>query len=519
VIRKISDRQKRMRTLIILSLVVISGAVAYVPSFIDLLENIKNSVRVEGASDEWLLSYLPEPDTTLKSISLRMHTFFDGYWFGQLHRSFGPLLPQPGESANKIREYSITPLIGFLLIFAFRRNVLKRTFGWLILFAFSTLATYSTPIFLFLAHNLGLGFSRNIPFLWATFAAWVIASYALDELLHENRKITWIEIFLLAGVIENCIFVYFNYSEQLAMNYVYFSIFIIFGMLVFIRLRWPVILLILTFASIYVYSYRQMLWDEPDCYDLETPIAGRIEQYTNNETRFAWVHQVSERIIANKEMLFDLQSIHTYDSFASEGYNELLIDISGFGMNETGRAFLYFKNANNLQFPAFRLTNIGLLVGNKNPPKGFKVVDKYHKLYFYRPIYEPIPYLQLNKFQLDDSEAIITVPSKKMVSQPVIVLEKKDDFLRLKLNKRKGQSLLFISQQYHSRWFAKNGTGEKLPTVRVNGFYQGVLIPPSTTKVILQYRPWAYYSFIPQTIYVLLGFFLLYSRLKKVGTI
>jgi len=258
-----------------------------------------------------------------------------------------------------------------------------------------------------------------------------------------------------------------------------------------------------------------MLWDKPDCYDLEIPIAQRIAQYTKNDERFAFVGIVPEGFIPNKEMLFDLQSIHTYNSFASEEYNEMLLDISGLKMDEAGKLFRKFRRANKLRSPDFRLTNIGLLVGDTPPPKGFKLIDTYHELYLYHPPHKPIPYLQLNKFQLVDSEATITVPTKETLSQPVVVIEKKDDFLRLKLKERQTQSLLFISQQYHSKWFAKNGAGEELPTVRVNGFYQGVLIPPSTGHVVLQFRPWAYYSFIPQTIYILLGFLFLYSNLIK----
>jgi len=506
VFNKISDKKERIRILFYLGLVVLSGAVAYTPSLLDLQENIQNSLRVEEVNNEWLIEYLPVA-TSLESSSLMVHTFFDGYWFGQIHFNIKDI------DFLKFRSYSVVPPIGFLLLFAFRRKVLRRAYGWLTLFAFSTIATYSTPLFLFLAHHLGLGLSRSNPFLWGTYAAWVIAAYALDNLLQENRKITWIEVFLLVVVIANGIFVYLNYSEQLSMNYVYFSALITFGMLIFVRFRWPAILLFLTFTSIYVYSYRMMLWDNPACYDLNSPIAQQIKLHTNNDERFAWVGKAPIR--ANQEILYGLKSIHTFNSISSRAYNEMVYDISGLQLDSLGRRFLKFKNANKFRTPVFRLTNIGLIVSSKLPPKVYKVIDRFQGFYFFRPQYEPIPYLQLNNFQIVDSEATITVPSKEILPQPVVVLEKKDDYLRLKLNKRKVDSLLFISQQYHSKWFAKNGTGEKLPTVRVNGLYQGVLIPPSTGQVVLQYRSWAYYSFIPQTIYLLLGFFALYQYIKN----
>ena len=79
------------------------------------------------------------------------------------------------------------------------------------------------------------------------------------------------------------------------------------------------------------------------------------------------------------------------------------------------------------------------------------------------------------------------------------------------------ESLLFVSQQYHDSWQARSPSGP-LKTVVVNGFYQGVLLPPGTAEVELRFLAWGRWSWVPQVGFVMLGLaFLLTSwRYRKV---
>jgi hypothetical protein len=48
----------------------------------------------------------------------------------------------------------------------------------------------------------------------------------------------------------------------------------------------------------------------------------------------------------------------------------------------------------------------------------------------------------------------------------------------------------------------RGSNGAALATVRINGFYQGVVLPPFTGTVELAFEPLARWSFVPQWLFV-----------------
>jgi hypothetical protein len=73
-----------------------------------------------------------------------------------------------------------------------------------------------------------------------------------------------------------------------------------------------------------------------------------------------------------------------------------------------------------------------------------------------------------------------------------------------------------VSQQSHPYWQASS-LKKPLATVIINDFYLGVIIPPQTTEVEVEFRPFALWSGIAQVIYIVLGFGLLLGQLKVKG--
>jgi hypothetical protein len=62
------------------------------------------------------------------------------------------------------------------------------------------------------------------------------------------------------------------------------------------------------------------------------------------------------------------------------------------------------------------------------------------------------------------------------------------------------ESVIVFSQTFHPQWYARVRTGagwQDAPTVVVNGSYQGARIPAGAQEVIMEFRPWAYWSIIP----------------------
>ena len=63
------------------------------------------------------------------------------------------------------------------------------------------------------------------------------------------------------------------------------------------------------------------------------------------------------------------------------------------------------------------------------------------------------------------------------------------------------ETLLFLSQQYHSAWRA-TAHNRLLRAVRVNNFYQGVIVPSFTDEIELSFRPFVIWSWIAQLLFL-----------------
>jgi uncharacterized membrane protein YfhO len=83
--------------------------------------------------------------------------------------------------------------------------------------------------------------------------------------------------------------------------------------------------------------------------------------------------------------------------------------------------------------------------------------------------------------------------------------------------------LFLLSPKFHADWKAKVFTAkgwQKAETVSVNGFFQGVLIPQGTQKVLLRFLPWVRFMWIGHVFWgiVILAFviqsFFRYARKK-----
>jgi hypothetical protein len=90
-----------------------------------------------------------------------------------------------------------------------------------------------------------------------------------------------------------------------------------------------------------------------------------------------------------------------------------------------------------------------------------------------------------------------------------------DDYENIRVTAWPKETLLFVSQQYHSAWRATAGR-RLLRTVRVNQFYQGVLIPPMIGDVELSFHPLVLWSWVPQLFFAATATLILVWQISKV---
>jgi hypothetical protein len=67
------------------------------------------------------------------------------------------------------------------------------------------------------------------------------------------------------------------------------------------------------------------------------------------------------------------------------------------------------------------------------------------------------------------------------------------------------ESIIVFSQIYHPQWYARVRTAagwEEAATVVVNEVYQGVRVPVGTQEVVMEFRPWIFWGFIPNVFWL-----------------
>jgi hypothetical protein len=103
-----------------------------------------------------------------------------------------------------------------------------------------------------------------------------------------------------------------------------------------------------------------------------------------------------------------------------------------------------------------------------------------------------VPSAQQDEYWIDTPKA----PTNQQLQKN----EDQGDRFVVPVTESTNENIIVFSQIYYAQWYARvrTATGwQDAPTVVVNAAYQGVLIPAGTQEVIMEFRPWAYWSIIP----------------------
>lgn len=220
----------------------------------------------------------------------------------------------------------------------------------------------------------------------------------------------------------------------------------------------------------------------------------------------------------NQEGLLGIRSIHSYDSLSSKNYQRLVRRLGERGAVTYGRHFLTITDDRKLGDDAFSYTGIGLFVSRYAfAALNIEMIGRGAGYFFYRRTPRPVLEAQVADFTLNEGKrALIMGSLDEAAGSPVERLEDLDDFTLFKVTPADRETLLFVSRQYHPHWRARSRAG-LLDTVMINDFYRGVVVPPDTEMIILEFRPYSLRMWIPQVLFVLLALALLASRVFLKG--
>ncbi len=237
----------------------------------------------------------------------------------------------------------------------------------------------------------------------------------------------------------------------------------------------------------------------------ETPLAAEVARRTAPRARYAWVgRDPRPTFAANREVLHGLHSVHSYDPLFPERYARWSRPL-GARTDHGGRTFATIPDARRVDVARLSEGGVRLVLSREVlAVPGLRELGSEAGVHFYEllgaaPLEAWIPD---GSFVLEDEARARIVPGFGRTAEGVERAPGVEERIELALTPRAQPGLLWLSQQFHPQWRARAGS-ERLTCVLVDDFYQGVLVPAGTERIVLEFRPWARWAWVPQVLFAL----------------
>lgn len=232
----------------------------------------------------------------------------------------------------------------------------------------------------------------------------------------------------------------------------------------------------------------------------ETQLTQVVREISGDERRFALIRSSPDVLLSpDSHIQGGLNSIHTYNSFVTTEYVKLMQNMSVGPSNLHGRRHNYVDLKTVEYGPTFWISGVNVVVSNEQLDvlpwlEHIATIDNTHHVYRTRVEPKMWGLVESSNFRkLDTTIEWIprdpTLPSLHALEP----LDRCDDVKTFRFKADDGARLLFLSQQFHPHWYAYSGD-ERLEAIRVNDFFQGVIVPPGVTNVKLRFEPYSRFA-------------------------
>jgi hypothetical protein len=484
------------------------GALASLPVYLDLFVTARDSARLSGVRDTFFLAVLP-PLHGIRDLAEFLVTMFDWSWLGN---AINPAFPVP------FNGLSFAPVFGSLVWLSFLLKPKRDVWLWQVFLMACLAGTIFPSLYLFAVNHLGFGFSRIQVLCGAIVPGLVLSAYVVDAALQGKIRLTlwsatWFQLPFAAEVMVALIFWRQTPVQWLAVGA---TVAFAFALLAAIFWRSVPVFLGVILLSILFYGQPLILSRPPSAIHRSSALVEALKKETGG-ARFAIADPgIGAELPPNQEALFGLNSINSYDSLSPRRYQELVKRWSAEGTDTYGRYFKVINPDRALADPAFPLANVSIVL-SKQPlsSPGLKAVGNFMGLQSYQPTVAPVAFQQTTSYRMLGDESVEIESSSAERHLPSELRQDMDDYENIRVTAWPKETLLFVSQQYHSAWRATAGR-RLLRTVRVNQFYQGVLIPPMIGDVELSFHPLVLWSWVPQLFFAATATLILVWQISKV---
>jgi hypothetical protein len=487
-------RRERLRTMLAMIGCVGAGALASLPVYLDLLLVAKESARLGHVSDTFFLGVLP-PHRGLPELANFVLTIFDWSWLGNAIDPNYPLA---------FNGLSFTPVYGSLIWLSLFLKPRRSVLFWQLVVVICFVGTICPAAYLFAVHHLGFRLSRLQLLIGGIVPGFVLSAFVVDAVLRGELRLTVRSaMWILLPLAMELIVVSLNWKwwsiDRIAVGMTFLIAIALLGA---IHYRSKAAFTAIAVISVFLYGRTLILSRTPKAIHVSSKLVDAIKAATSGGSRFAIADNAIAALPPNEEALLSLKSVNSYDSLSSRQYQELTDKWSVSHNRTYGRFFRSLDVKAALADREFPFSNVSVILSRQPLSlKGVTLVDDVVGTKLYRPTGNPISLRQTPDFRFSDAGHSIMDVSPPFPEMDARQIETLNDFQKIHVTRSGHETLLFLSQQYHRAWRATSHQ-RLLRTVTVNGFYQGIVLPPFTDKVELSFRPFVLWSWVPQLLFV-----------------
>jgi hypothetical protein len=494
-------RREKLRTTLAMLGCAGAGVLASLPVYLDLLFVAKDSARLGGVSDSFFLGVLP-PCRNLREMTSFLITLFDWSWLGN---AIDPKYPL------HFNGLSFTPVCGSLIWLSFILKNRRAVLFWQIVLIVCLAGTVFPAVYLFAVHYLGFGLSRIQLLGGGIVPGFVLSAFTVDAIFRGELRLTirsaaW----LLAPLVAESVVALLIW-DRLPIDAVAVAATFLLVAALLSSIYWRSIpaLIGVAVVSTFLYGRELILTRSLQTIRVSSKLVDVIKAHAADGDRFAIADSSIAVLPPNQEALFGLNSVNSYDSLSSRRYQELVGHWNAVGTQTYGRYFKFLDIRRALADQGFLFSGAHLIL-SAHPlvTDQLTLAAEVNGIKLYETVTAPVDLLQTPHFKFSNGGEAAIDPSTGPTNLQSHRVEMLNDFQKIEVTASPEETLLFLSQQYHRAWRAIS-KDRPLPTVIVNRFYQGVVLPPNTSEVELFFRPFVLWSWLPQLLFAASGALLL----------
>ncbi|HEV7880216.1 MAG TPA: hypothetical protein VGP39_19335 [Bradyrhizobium sp.] len=472
----------------------VSGILLSAPVILDIADTVARSSRI-ATDPSFFVTVLPSID----SIAALLRIFSLGTFPELLANPVAPSFPFPYDGL------SITPVVLFLAFFGLLRCA-RETWGWWLAIVMICAFGFIHPLYEFGIRHLGFNLSRGSPLGTIFLPLAIISAYAVNALVPQSGSRTAAaRMSIFATALSFAVVLGFYWSTGLPIRWSMALTTAAVVLLLAGTLVWPLgsfaLIAALIVTGVFI-SFPLMLRLPANEVMRNSDPVDAVMAATPPGARIALIAPGVALLPPNSNAIFGVASVHGYDSLSSRQYQRLLRELGG----ETKQ----YGRWNDMIAPdygsqVFWMSNIGLVI-SPTPilHPNLESVGAQGALHLYRVLERMGCCFQsttatgagLDDFSLAGREG--TRPTRT---------SNEGDTLEFELHDYPDKdSVLTLSQQYHPYWRASVRTAsgwQAARTIRVQDFFQGVVIPANARLVRLEFLPFARFAWLAHVFWVI----------------